>query len=310
MCPKISVIIPVLNREKLIEICLESILNQKVKPYELIVVDNNSSDSTYSVVNEWMNNNSEAGVIFKLLKEEQKGACNARDKGFENSEGDYLIFFDSDDRMLPDLIAIADKELRNDPELDLLCWKSRINLLNGQRRIPAFEPANPIEGHLVHALLRPQGYIIRKQALKRAGGWKKPVEVWNDYELGLRILLTDPKIKGINKVLAEIYAQEDSITGRDFSSKEGKWEKTLQEMINVNEKVNHKQKERIGKILNYRKVILAAHYYREGNKKGALKLFMESCKNIKNKDRLLLNIAYFYTKLGGRGIWKLIGWAY
>ena len=308
MLPLISVVVPVWNRKNLIERCLDSILNQTVKPYELIVVDNGSTDSTYEVVEEWMNRNSSSEITFKLLRETKRGACAARQKGLENIEGNYVSFFDSDDAMLPDMIKEVSEILNPYPETDIVCWKCRIHHLDGTKRVLPFIPDNPIEGHLIHTLLRPQGYITRREFLINAGGWTKPVEVWNDLELGLRLLLQNPKIIGINKVLAEIYSQENSITGIDFTSKQGKWERTLEEMKRVNEE--HKEDKKISRILNYRKIILAAHYYHEGNHKGADNLLVATLNEVNSREKVILNFAYNYTKRGWRGIWNIVRFMY
>ena len=257
-----------------------------------------------------MNENSNPSVAMKLLREEIPGACAARRKGMENATGDFMIFFDSDDSMLPDLIERASNIILSDPTTDLVCWKVRIHQLDNTIKVPTVIPGNPIESHLIHTLLRPQGYMVRRDFLITTGGWNKPVEVWNDLELGLRILLYNPKIKLINEILAEIFAQENSITGKDFSSKEGKWEKTLDEMVKVNDSFSHHDKNKIKKILNYRKAILAAHYYREGNKKSAGKLMQQVVKGLRLKEKLYLKFAYHYTKIGLRGVWKVIRTTY
>lgn len=307
MKPRISVIVPVWNRESLITRCLDSIAQQTYKPHELLVVDNNSSDNTYKVVESWMQRNEDSGITFKLIKESRKGATAARQKGLENSRGDYLLFFDSDDEMHVDLIEKAESEIQKEKSVDIVCWKCRIHLLNGKNKIPAFDVKSPMESHLINTLLRTQGYMVRREFLVEIGGWQKPLQVWNDFELGLRILLNSPKIIGIPEVLAEIYSQKESITGICFKSKEGEWEKTLEEMERVTKTSCHLQKERILRILAYRRVVLAALYYREGNKAGAKKLLDESLKDKKRKEKILLKFSYHYTRRGMRGAWRLIG---
>ncbi|MCH5239693.1 MAG: glycosyltransferase family 2 protein [Muribaculaceae bacterium] len=310
----ISVIVPVWNRANLIKRCLDSILNQSEKPEEIIVVDNNSTDKTASVVEEWINENQDSGISLKLLKEEKAGACFARQKGLENATGEYVIFFDSDDEMKSTLIENVNEALAKSPESDIVCWKCRIHLLDGGKRIPPFMADKPLEAHLIHTLLRPQGHAVRKDFLNNAGGWKKPAKVWDDFELGLRLLLNNPKITPINKVLAEIYAQEVSITGTDFSSKEGEWEEILWEMERVvadRDDANVSKvgsKKRIAKILDYRKAILAAHYYRERNKASSKKLMKEVLKDKSIYQSLVLRFSYYYTRSGFRGAWRIVSW--
>lgn len=303
---RITVIVPVWNREGLLRRALDSIVFQSLKPLEIIVVDNNSSDSTFEVAQDWIKEHKEEGIILKLLKEERPGACHARQKGLENAEGDFVIFFDSDDKMRPTMIESAVATLSGNPDSDIVCWKCTIHQLDGSERIPTFMADKPLEAHLIHALLRPQGYMVRRDFIEKAGGWKKPVVVWNDYELGLRLLLSNPKIVAIDNVLADIYAQEESITGLNFSSKAGLWEKTLQEMEKELEKSDHTDKQRLIRIITYRKAILASHYYREGNKKLAEELMKKAVENSGFFEKAILRFSYIFTRSGLRGAWRLV----
>lgn len=310
MFPKVSVIIPVFNRANLIVRALDSVVWQTVKPFELIVVDNGSDDSTYEIVLRWINKNKNSGIKYKLLTEHIKGASAARRKGQECSEGDFLYFFDSDDEMKPDLVKEATSKILKEQDIDLVCWRALINCVNDQKRVPPFNPEKPLENHLIHSLLRTQGYMVRKSFLEKCGGWSKDLAVWNDLELGFRLLLLNPKIIGIDKNLVEIFAQKDSITGITFSSKEGVWENTLNEMDKVNHSFFHPQQDKVKNILNYRRAVLAAQYYIEGNKKGAKKLMNVLINPLSNKEKYLLNFVYTYTKLGFRGAWRLVRFAY
>lgn len=316
MSTRVSVIVPVYNRERLILRCLESILRQSLSPYEIIVVDNNSTDNTKKAVESWFYENiaSKRGggdktsfgpVKFKLLNQPIKGASAARQMGLENAEGDYVIFFDSDDEMRPELLKTALGKLQEVPDADIICWQCCLHLLDGTERIPAFLPANPLESHLIHTLLRPQGYMVRTQFILNVGGWGKNILVWNDLELGLRLLLNNPKIIALRDVLADIYSQEESITGKDFSSKEGQWEVTIDEMGKANEVRGGIDKDRIRRILDYRRVILAAHYYRENNKEGSKSLYKKTMKGKPFKEKVTLSFSYHFTRLGLRGAWRI-----
>ena len=306
MLPKISVIIPVLNRQDLIIRCLESVRNQTVRPYELIIVDNNSSDATLDKVKTWIAGNKSFNIKIKLATELQRGASFARQKGLEKAEGDYIIFFDSDDVMRKELIEVVSKKLRENPFADIACWKCKIHLLGGGSKVPSFHPENPVENHLIHTLLRTQGYAVKKELLYEVGGWSKNLPVWNDFELGLRLLLRNPDIIGINKILVDIYAQKDSLTGQEYSTKKGLWELSLREAEAECSRHGIPEKDKIYKILDYRKAILAAQYKHEDNNTSAKTLLTEALTDKKLFDRLVLYFAFFLTSLRIRGVWKLI----
>lgn len=310
MKPKISIIIPVRNREKLITRCLQSIINQTVKPYELIIVDNGSEDSTLKEVGSWAQQYKNCGIKIYIEEEVKQGPFYARQKGLLKATGDYVIFFDSDDLMHSDLVENVSHILSQNHELEIVCWKCRIHLLNGKVRISPFITGNPMESHLMHSLLRTDGYTVKKDFIWKVGGWFKPLPVWNDLELGVRLLLQNPTITVIDKILVEIFSQKDSITGESFSSKEGQWELSLEEIEKEINSSYHPSKDYFKKLIFYRKVILGALYKKEGNNNPVNGLVKNTISEVKKKDKWLLLFAYLYTSIGGRGAWRLIRKAY
>ena len=303
---KISVVVPVFNRERLIIRCLESIYKQTYPNLEIIIVDNLSEDDTVKTVKEWMLSKKESGRFIKFFIEEKRGAAAAREKGLNNSTGEYIVFFDSDDVMSSSLISEAYDNLNSNAIPDIVCWKSKLHLLNGSTRVPPFNPERPMENHLIHSLLRPQSYMVRTEFIREIGGWSKSLNVWNDLETGFRLLINNPKIKGINKILSEVYLQSDSLTGIKFSDKVGEWEKSIEEIKKELKKSATENKERISKLLNYKLIILASQYSKEGNKEAGRKLFLKTIGDLCTKDRLLLKFSYHYTRKGLRGAWRII----
>ncbi len=89
---KVSVIIPIHNSEKTIKQCLTSVLNQTYKNYETIVVDNNSTDNSKSIINSFQNKNKEIKYFF----EKRIGRGFARNKGLKEAKGEIIIMTDSD----------------------------------------------------------------------------------------------------------------------------------------------------------------------------------------------------------------------
>ena len=310
MKPSISVIVPVLNREHLIKRCLDSILNQTVSPDEIIIVDNGSTDGTKDVAKEWIKKNSDKKIPLILIDEPLRGVCAARQKGLETAKSEFLLFFDSDDIMKPDLIRLSKETLVQKPETDVLCWPVEIHSLQGKVRKPPFRLDNPMENHLIHCLLRTHGYMARKNFIENAGGWKKKLPVWNDFELGFRLLLNNPTITGLQMPLVDVMAQEDSITGKSFSSKQGLWERSLEEMRKENCRQHHPEQKRIARIIDYRAIILASQYYKEGNKKAGASLAKQTLAKSNGINKMVLHLVYLYTGLGGRGAWRMIRWIY
>ena len=308
MKPKVSVIVPVKDRRQLLLRCVGSVLGQSYRPLQLIIVDNGSGDGSAEAAREWAVAHSSEDFAVEVLSEPKPGACAARNRGLKAANGEFTFFFDSDDTMRPRLIELAMAEFDKDPNIDIVCWKADIHQLDGSVRQPAFNPGNPLEDHLVNALLRTQGYIARTDTFREAGGWNEDLPGWNDWELGARLLLGNLKVAAINESLVDIYSQPESITGRNFSSKAGCWEKSLAAVATDIERSGRSDNERMLRIVSYRRIILAAHYAKEGSAELAQNLKRETLKDdsLTSLHKMLLNFAYHYTQKGGRGAWHFL----
>ncbi len=102
----ISVIIPVYNTGSSLSKCLESIKNQTFKNYELILVDDGSTDNSLSICMDYSNEDNRAKVIHK----QNGGVSSARNAGIEVAQGEYITFIDSDDCVLPDYLEMLNSK--------------------------------------------------------------------------------------------------------------------------------------------------------------------------------------------------------
>lgn len=89
----VSIIVPVYNCEKYMEVCIDSILIQSYYNIEVIIIDDGSTDNTYKIIKEYINKDKR----IKYFKQENSGPSVARNRGIEKANGEYLIFIDSDD---------------------------------------------------------------------------------------------------------------------------------------------------------------------------------------------------------------------
>lgn len=99
---KVSVIVPVYNEERYISATLDSIINQNFEDFELIVVDDGSTDSTLEIVTEKLSNSK---INHKIIHQENNGVSSARNRGITESSGDYIVFVDADDYILTDHLS-------------------------------------------------------------------------------------------------------------------------------------------------------------------------------------------------------------
>lgn len=91
---KMSVIVTVYNEEKYIAKTLDSIINQDFDEYEVIVVNNGSTDKSLEIINEKL---SESNISHKIISMSNKGVSSARNRGIDESSGEYIVFVDGDD---------------------------------------------------------------------------------------------------------------------------------------------------------------------------------------------------------------------
>lgn len=88
----ISTIIPSYNSREYIKHCVDSVLDQTIKSFEVIVVDDGSTDKTKEILTEYISQNK-----ITYIKKENKGPASARNLGIKNANGDYIAFLDADD---------------------------------------------------------------------------------------------------------------------------------------------------------------------------------------------------------------------
>jgi len=109
----ISVIIPVYNAEQYLAEAIESVLMQSVKPLEIIVVNDGSTDESEKVINTFKND-------ICYVSQENKGASEARNLGISKAKGSLLAFLDADDIWTVHKLELQLKALNSDPELDMV----------------------------------------------------------------------------------------------------------------------------------------------------------------------------------------------
>ena len=248
---EVSIIIPVYNRAAIVRDTLESVVAQTHRPLQVVLVDNDSTDDTLQVLETFKKEHPGDGFNVVITNESHHTAGAARNRGFEHATGEWVLFFDSDDVMKPDLVESYVRKIEN-------------------------AAAN----HILHGQLATQRYAVRREFFASTDGWNINLPGWNDWEVGLRLLLAAPRVAyigGKSRVIIN-HNGADSITGTEFHSRKGQWEHVIDIMKNevVCSKLKPEHKLRFQRLLNYRRLVLAAQYEREGHPESAKPLCQEA----------------------------------
>ena len=209
---KISIIIPTFNRGNLIGNSIKSVLNQTYKNFEVIVVDDGSTDNTKEEINKI-----EDKRVRYIKLEKNAGGSNARNIGINNANGKYISFQDSDDIFYPSKLEEQIQNLINkNSNLDFCKIKVIFNSSYSQFYPNSRQEKSIRQGDIFNELISKGNFISTQAILIRKKFMLKYMFDSNmprlqDYELILRII---PKVKisYTKKVLVELHIQKDSVT--------------------------------------------------------------------------------------------------
>jgi glycosyltransferase involved in cell wall biosynthesis len=123
---KFSIIIPVYNIEKYLEQCLDSVLNQGFVDYELICINDGSTDGSGEILEKY----AEKYPQLVLINQPNQGMSLARNAGIKAAKGEYILFLDSDDSLTSDALFILQKHIQKE---DMLCFNAKRFIENEQR---------------------------------------------------------------------------------------------------------------------------------------------------------------------------------
>ena len=269
---EVSIIIPVYNRAAIVRDTLESVVAQTHRPLQVVLVDNDSNENTLQVLETFKKEHPGDGFNVVITQESHHTAGAARNRGFELATGEWVLFFDSDDLMEEDLVAsyvkIIERAKKKGRALDIISAKSTLVFPDGGQRSAPFHRRDLYANHILHAQLATQRYAVRREFFASTDGWNINLPGWNDWELGMRLLLAKPHVAfmgGKSRIIIN-HNGADSITGTEFHSRHGQWEHVIDIMKTEIRcaQLKDKYRQRYERLLEYRRLVLAAQYEREG----------------------------------------------
>lgn len=185
---KVSVIIPTYNRAWTLDNAIESAFSQDYKDFEIIVVDDGSTDDTCKILEKYKSR-------IRIFFQENKGVSVARNIGIENSRGNFIAFLDSDDAWEKDKLSCQINFFKKNPQA-MICQTEEIWIRNGRRVNPQKKHQKLsgiiFEKSLHLCIISPSSVMIKKELLESKGVFNKNFPVCEDYDLWLRITHDTP----------------------------------------------------------------------------------------------------------------------
>ena len=182
--PRVSVIIPTFNRSKKVVRAIESVLNQSIKDFEIIVVDDGSTDNTNKTLSKYMSS------IKYIRQSVNRGVSAARNRGIKNSTASWIAFLDSDDYWLNEKLSVQIEFVDRNPGA-VACQTEEIWIRNGKRINPKRRHKKPsgdiFKQSLKLCLVSPSSVILKRSLFKEVGFFDETLPAAEDYDLWLRI---------------------------------------------------------------------------------------------------------------------------
>ena len=189
--PLVSVILPVYNGEKYLDQAIESIFSQTYRPFEIILVDDGSTDNSREIASSYPE--------IKYIYQENAGHAAARNRGIKAAEGSYIALLDADDIWLPAKLSLQITAFCDDPELDLVTGYIKQFIspeLNFDSTGQKTNESQIVPGYLTSAI------IMNRKFFNKVGLFHENVRIAEFISWFSWVLEHNPKIKVLPDLIA------------------------------------------------------------------------------------------------------------
>ena len=226
MQPKFSIILPVFNEEIYVKIAIESLLVQSFSNWELIAVNDASTDSSLCILRDFAQKDSRIELIeFK----KNRGQGYARNYAIEKANGDYILFLDADDILAVDALAVLQERITNKPDTEVFAWGYQTkmpNKKNEKKYLPSKPSKEKGETPFQLGMLGRKGfnvfpwvYVIKKPLLLKYNIRFAEGIYFEDVQFSTRLLFYAQKVNIIKEVCYYYRKHTNSVTGRSSKQK-------------------------------------------------------------------------------------------
>ena len=184
----VSVIIPTFNRAKYVAQAVESVFAQTFTDLEVIVIDDGSTDGTEKRLASFTDS-----PRFQYVYQANAGRSTARNRGVAKARGEFLLFLDSDDLLLPNALADLLELAASHPSAEMIGGQTQFvdeQLRQFASLSPRLEGGTAYPGLILERFfLLPGAFVVRKAGLEKIGMFDPQVEPCEDYDFALRVAL-------------------------------------------------------------------------------------------------------------------------
>lgn len=192
--PLISVIIPCFNYGRFLHEAINSVINQTYKNWEIIIVDDGSTDEfTLSLLNEL---NYERFI--RVLFIENGGPSKARNIGIKEAHGEIILPLDADDKIHPDYMSSAVELFKDKSDLGIVyCRANFFGKKSGEWKLPKYKFPDILLGNCIFVT----SFFYKKDWISVGGFDETYLDEWEDYDFWLKIIALGRNVYQIDKVL-------------------------------------------------------------------------------------------------------------
>lgn len=218
----VSIVIPAYNAAKFLPEVIQSVLNQSYQNWELLVIDDGSTDNTAELVNEY----SEQDRRVHLISKENGGVSVARNLGAQLAKGELIAFLDSDDLWLEDKVSAHVSYMTSHPQVGVSFGRVELIETDGKT-------TNKLTDNIVDTL-QPQdlfysnptvttsNLVIRKSVFQTLNGFDESMQYNEDIDLLFRLAIQDSwEIKSIDQVLVQYRLHSSGLSSTLMKMEEG-----------------------------------------------------------------------------------------
>lgn len=209
--PRVSVVMPAYNRAGLIGASIDSVLAQSEADFELIIVDDGSTDDTCAVVSRY------ADPRIRLLQLSHRGLGHALNTAVAACRAPYFARLDSDDLWTPEFLAVSLAAMEQPPRVGVVygrgvTFSADSTAVQADRGMPLCFPDRPFESLLLRDHLTCSA-LVRVECFRQAGGFNESIRWWEDWDFWLRVS-RHCAFRFVDKELLRIRVHDTNLSGQ------------------------------------------------------------------------------------------------